>query len=222
MRTATLTVSMAASAAVAFGLGFMAHGDPSAPPLSIPAQSADRAPGASPQTDAEPVADTPTKAKHAKPRTTPETAVQRTTAPRHAKATTAATAKAAGASGPFRDAQDDGKVLDDVGKTLFPNGIGVHVPDVLLPFPGRGEGQTDDSGETFLSEDDGPEYPYEEAWGDTPDTAADPGVVCDPVLAADLGVPLGDCEAEPNHMGDWYPETSPMVTAEVAPLTARD
>ncbi|QAY26973.1 hypothetical protein SEA_SHAWTY_50 [Streptomyces phage Shawty] len=207
---------MAASAAVAFGLGFMAHGDPYAPPLSVPAQSAPT-PSASPQTDAEPVAETTTKAKHAKPRTAPEKPAQRTAAPRHAKPTVAA-----GKKGPFNDAQDDGKVLDDVGKALFPNGVGVSVPDALLPFPGRGEGTLTDAGNTVVSEGGTPEYPYEEAWGDTPDTAADPGVVCDPVLAADLGVPLGDCEAEPNHMGDWYPETSPMVTAEVAPLTARD
>ncbi|MFC9651439.1 hypothetical protein [Streptomyces sp. NPDC056937] len=44
----------------------------------------------------------------------------------------------AGDKGPFEDAQDDGKLLDDVGSVLLPDAPGI--PDVYLPFPGAEEG----------------------------------------------------------------------------------
>jgi hypothetical protein len=47
--------------------------------------------------------------------------------------TAPATAPEAGSKGPFKDAQGDGKYLDDMGKTFVPNGVGAYVPDAWLP-----------------------------------------------------------------------------------------
>lgn len=57
----------------------------------------------------------------------------------------------------------------------------------MLPFPGHNHEA--DAETPLIAEGGSPEYPYEEAWGDTPETAADPGVVCDKELAEALGVP---------------------------------
>lgn len=141
--------SIVASVATAFGLGVLSVNNPNAPagatPLPVPTETVTAAPDVAADDDAQDVADdvavktaqapssTPTKAKHAKPLTAPEKATQKATEPKHAKPTKA------GAAGPFKDAQDDGKHLDDVMKSVLPGvSVGVHVPDELLPFPGPG------------------------------------------------------------------------------------
>jgi hypothetical protein len=50
-----------------------------------------------------------------------------------APATAPDKAAKAGSKGPFKDAQGDGKYLDDVAKTFVPNGVGAYVPDAWLP-----------------------------------------------------------------------------------------
>ncbi|MER5894738.1 hypothetical protein [Streptomyces sp. NPDC001876] len=111
---------------------------------------------------------TPTYApKHAKPSSNVEAKADMKSAPKHAKPTKNAEA---GSEGPFRDAQEDGKVLDDMGNLLVPSLP--HVPDEYLPFPGAGEALPQP----------------EDAVGD--DTYADPGKVYDPELADKLGVPV--------------------------------
>jgi hypothetical protein len=209
MRNFVLPASMVASAAAAFTLGFMVHSDPSAKPLSVPAQPSVSASGTAAEAPAKATADeaavtatqaprtTPTAAKHAKVTAEPETATQRPSAPRHAKP------KGAGAEGPFVDAQDDGKYADDVVKSILPGlSVGVTIPDGVLPFPGRG---------------DVTEYPYDPSWGDDPEHAADPGLVCDAELAERLGVPLDVCPDNPGSIDTWYPlpeaTTTPEATA---------
>ncbi|CAD80147.1 gp23 [Streptomyces phage phiBT1] len=203
MRKITFIGSTFASAATAFGLGALVFTSPNAPAAAFPqpTPTVTTTPDATPMDDAEDVAatvpnatplkatqapsSTPTKAKHAKPRTTPETD-DTATLPRHAKPSAT---PSAGSKGPLKDAEDDGKILDDLGAGLPLPDVGVTIPDAMLPFPGHGKGQEADDAETTLSAD---EYPYEEAWGDTPETAADPGVVCDAELAEALGVPLAE------------------------------
>jgi hypothetical protein len=145
--------SIVASAATAFGLGALAFNSPNAPAASTPLPRATVTAPANVADDAETVADdtapssTPTtaqkpaqgpssattKAKHAKPTATPEKPAQKATTPKHAKPTKA------GDAGPFKDAQGDGKHLDDVVKTVLPGvSVGVHIPDAMLPFPGPG------------------------------------------------------------------------------------
>ena len=184
MRKFALPLSCMASAAAAFGLGVMVVSSPQAPPLTLPVDTSTTQP-AEPADDAEPVA-------HTSPGVKPPTTPQRPSA-----------APRAGQSGPFKDAQGDGKVLDDMGKALVPNAP-VSVPDVLLPFPGHGEGEEAELS-TPVADEEPEEYPYEPEWGDAPEDAADPGVVCDPILAADLGVPLGDCTELPNKLDVWHP-----------------
>jgi hypothetical protein len=194
VRKITFFTSTFASAATAFGLGALAFSSPNAPTTALPQptqtvtavpEAQDVAKTATPGTTTQAKAaqapnSTPTKAKHAKPSTEPEKATQKAATPKHAKPATP------GSKGPVKDAEGDGKVLDDFGNTFFPTLP--HIPDTYLPFPGDGEGQEADEEAPLIA--DGSEYPYEEAWGDDPEHAADPGVVCDAELAANLGVPL--------------------------------
>jgi hypothetical protein len=114
-----LPVSTFASAAVAFGLGAMIFTNGNTP-----------ADAATPQP-------TTTVTASAKPGEKPGDV--------HETSTTATEAKdaQAGGKGPFKDAQGDGKVLDDFGKTVMPKGLGVHVPDALLPWHERDNSNTD-------------------------------------------------------------------------------
>jgi hypothetical protein len=74
----------------------------------------------------------PTTPRHAKPSpATPEPAKTHHAEPRHAKPKHHATrAPDAGDEGPFRDAEGDGKILDDM--------FGAVVPDGVLPMGGHG------------------------------------------------------------------------------------
>ncbi|QBZ73362.1 hypothetical protein SEA_REMUSLOOPIN_48 [Streptomyces phage RemusLoopin] len=116
-----LPVSSLASAAVAFGLGAMIFTNGNTP-----------ADTATPQ---------PTTTVTASPKAEDKPADV------HETSTTATEAKAgqAGGKGPFKDAQGDGKYLDDFGKSVMPNGLGVHIPDALLPWQERDN--TTDAGE---------------------------------------------------------------------------
>jgi hypothetical protein len=116
----------------------------------------------------------PSSGKHAKAYTGSEKVA--TTAPRHAaKPTTKA-----GSRGPIKDAQGDGKVLDDIGKSVLPGGIGVHVPDVLLPFPGPGytgrpEPVTPTSIDTQEDADNAPDTYNSDDVVSAPNVVTDPG-----------------------------------------------
>jgi hypothetical protein len=82
----------------------------------------------------------PAKPKHAKPPTaTPEPAKTHHAKPRHAKPKHHATrAPDAGDDGPFRDAEGDGKIMDDLFGTVLPDGV--------LPMGGNGGKPVDVSG----------------------------------------------------------------------------
>ncbi|QAX95035.1 hypothetical protein SEA_SEBASTISAURUS_47 [Streptomyces phage Sebastisaurus] len=119
-----LPVSSLASAAVAFGLGAMIFTNG-----NTPADAAKPGP-------------TPTVTK--------SVPANEKAADAHEKSTTDAEAvpASAGAKGPFKDAQGDGKYLDDFGKAVMPNGVGVHVPDALLPWQEQDHSDhTTDAGE---------------------------------------------------------------------------
>lgn len=189
MHKIVFPASIVASAATAFGLGALAFNSPNAPAASTPLPRATVTAPANVADDAETVADdtapssTPTtaqkpaqgpssattKAKHAKPTATPEKPAQKATTPKHAKPT----AKA-GSKGPIKDAQGDGKVLDDIGKSVMPGGIGVHVPDVLLPFPGPGYTGKPTTIETQEDADNAP-LAYNPA-----DVVSGPNIITDP------------------------------------------
>lgn len=155
----TLSVSSLASAVAAFGLGaltYSGHSVDAAKPVplarpsastpdTLPSQVAD-APTSRPTAVSAPVkpAESTSKAKHAKPSAAPETATASAPAPKHAKPKAAApkAKPKAGTSGPLKDAQDDGKILDDIGSSLLPDLPVPQLPDSFLPFPGTGEGLT--------------------------------------------------------------------------------
>ncbi|CAA07147.2 gp23 [Lomovskayavirus C31] len=204
----TFGASVLASAATAFGLGALAFTSPNAPETAYPLPT-HSAPDVEPETaplsvgatedpgtvpTIAPVActapsSTPKTGRHSKPRTEPETD-DTATLPRHAKplaTPSPSSTTPAGSKGPLTDAEDDGKVLDDLGADLPLPDVGISIPDVMLPFPGHNHEA--DAETPLIAEGGSPEYPYEEAWGDTPETAADPGVVCDKELAEALGVP---------------------------------
>ncbi|MFJ8955597.1 hypothetical protein ACIRO1_36450 [Streptomyces sp. NPDC102381] len=161
----------------------------SSPAPTTPTQ----APTTEPVTATQAPSSTPTKAKHAKARTTPEKHSRKVQKGKHTKPKKAQPAKTEpGSKGPFKDAEGDGKVLDDWGKLVAPKLP--HVPDHYLPFPGGGDGRPPYSGDTNenLSDDNTTTYPYDPNWGDDEEHAADPGIVCDPEMAAYLGVPVSD------------------------------
>ncbi|MFE9767026.1 hypothetical protein ACFYPC_21310 [Streptomyces sp. NPDC005808] len=98
------------------------------------------------------------------------------------KAATAAEKRAqAGDKGPFKDAQKDGKYMDDFGKSVMPNGVGVSVPDALLPFPGAGEEDKELPPGVVPAEPDS-SYPDPDAGTDTSDdvVSGTPGEVTNP------------------------------------------
>lgn len=157
MRKIIFPASILASAATAFGLGAIVFdGDGATPATAQPQPTVTATVPATPQDgplkDAERVSATTAPGKHAKPYTGSETV--RTTAsakaaPRHAKTaakgatkTPKAAAKATPTKrltlGPVRDAEGDGKVLDDIAHTLPLPDVGVTIPDDMLPFPGPG------------------------------------------------------------------------------------
>ncbi|MEG8276370.1 hypothetical protein [Streptomyces sp. AHA2] len=199
-----LPMSSVASAAVAFGIGALVFTNPNTPadasPVPQPTKTvtappvAGQAPTQTAQEDAqreaagtEPGSLPTAPQKASKPPADAPTTSTRTTAPETAKPAE----QSPGSEGPFTDAQDDGKVLDDIGKTIMP-GFPISVPEVFLPFPGHGEGLPAD--DVTLVVDGDPGY-------------ADPGVVCDAEMAEALGVPLGDCAAEPSKVDTWHPVT---------------
>jgi hypothetical protein len=178
--------SIVASVATAFGLGVLSVNNPNAPagatPLPVPTETVTAAPDVAADDDAQDVADdvavktaqapssTPTKAKHAKPLTAPEKATQKATEPKHAKPTKA------GAAGPFKDAQDDGKHLDDVMKSVLPGvSVGVHIPDQLLPFPGPGYTGKPTTIETQEDADKAAQSSY-----NADDVVSGPNIITDP------------------------------------------
>ncbi|MFH9802786.1 hypothetical protein ACH4M0_11170 [Streptomyces albidoflavus] len=176
MRKITFVASTVASAATAFGLAAVAFSGAETPAAAQPGPTPTVTVSASPAPTA----------------TVTAVATERQTAPQ-ATATQLVTAKpSAGARGPLKDAQDDGKVLDDVANWVVP-GLPA-VPDKYLPFPDDTDQVTDVpklgiNGENDPSEDV-TEYPYDPIFGDDEEHASDPGVVCDAELAERLGVPL--------------------------------
>lgn len=121
---ATLSAS-----AFAFGMGTVVISDPDAPSTGFPAPRATTTVTATP-----PAPETATDGAQAANGSKGQAAAKDTKAKAAAKDTDR---KGAGDKGPFQDAQDDGKVLDDFGKSVMPNAP-IAVPDALLPFPGPG------------------------------------------------------------------------------------
>ncbi|MEV6419686.1 hypothetical protein [Streptomyces sp. NPDC051662] len=109
-----LPVSTLASAAVAFGLGALIFTNGNAPGAT-----------ATPHP-------TTTVTAPAKAAEKPAEAAEKATGDNVAKSATKT--QQAGSKGPFKDAQGDGKYLDDFGKTVIPDGLGVHIPDGVLPW----------------------------------------------------------------------------------------
>ncbi|MGW6313792.1 hypothetical protein [Streptomyces sp. NPDC055099] len=182
-----LPISSLASAAVAFGLGAMIFTNGNAPgeaakPRSAPSTTA---PVQAPDDVHERLTNvtvTETQTTHPKAPTAP----QQTAKPKATKTPKPKATKTAGSIGPIKDAEGDGKVLDDLGHVLVPS-VNLPIPDGVLPFP-------DKSPKPEIATPDGTdEYPYESNWGDDEEHAADPGNVCDPELAAALGVPVSPC-----------------------------
>lgn len=164
----TFVASSFASALCAFGIGAMAFGTPAttadAPQKPQPTRTVTETPSA------------------------PEKPAQHTVKPAAPKTTTKPTAKpTTGSKGPFTDAEEDGKYLDDLGKYVLPDGIGDHVPDAILPFdpdqshesspppfegplPGEGSGPSD-----YVPGDDDNAQEDENAQGDNNDQGDDYG-----------------------------------------------
>lgn len=176
MRKITFVASTVASAATAFGLAAVAFSGAETPAAAQPGP-------------------TPTVTVSASPAPTVTATVapeSRQNAPQTVTTRTVTATPTPGARGPLRDAQGDGKVLDDVASWVVP-GLPA-VPDTYLPFPDDTDQVTDVpklgiNGENDPSEDV-TEYPYDPSWGDDEEHASDPGVVCDAELAERLGVPL--------------------------------
>ncbi|MFD3904109.1 hypothetical protein HXS80_16010 [Streptomyces sp. CB04723] len=205
----TFAISTLASAASAFGLGALVFMSPDTPEVAIPSTKPPSTAVPDIATDAKPAAGTaapsstgtpqtaPTDGKHAKPTTEPETTTQDAPKGKHAKPVEP------GSQGLFTDAENDGKLLDDISKTFVPTLP--EVPDAWLPFP-DGEGTP------------GNESP-DANWGD-------PGLVCDPELAERLGVELSPtCSRDNNGPADtWGPEETWNVPEETpdAPSTPEE
>lgn len=141
--------STTATAVVAFTIGLLANSGPhegpaaAAPttrpsvtaPDTTPSQLPDVADDVTPTpttTVVAPVVAAPSRSlpQHAKPTASPEKPAQKRSAPMHAKPeptpTPTATKPKAGDLGPLKDAEGDGKLLDDV--------VGVLLPDMSMPF----------------------------------------------------------------------------------------
>ncbi|MEW2406499.1 hypothetical protein [Streptomyces griseoviridis] len=125
-----LPVATLASAAVAFGLGAMIFTNGNAPAtVATPQPTTTVTASPKPGSKAADVHEKSTTATEATGTTT--------------KATETTKAAQAGEKGPFKDAQGDGKHLDDFGKAVMPNGLGVHIPDSVLPFHDHYEAETE-------------------------------------------------------------------------------
>ncbi|WP_274031217.1 hypothetical protein [Streptomyces sp. MMBL 11-1] len=195
----TFIASTVASAATAFGIGALVFTSPDAPELAVPQQApivattpdateaAKPVPATSPSSTTTPLT-LPPVGKHAKPTTVPEKTAQAAPKGKHAKPSAKPTTQPAeaGSKGLLKDAEGDGKILDDVTSLVVP-GL-PEVPDEWLPFP-------DEEGNP------GHESPDAD-WGD-------PGLVCDPELAERLGVELSPtCSRDDNDgpADTWTPE----------------
>ncbi|MEU6684404.1 hypothetical protein [Streptomyces sp. NPDC046832] len=151
-----LPLASVASAAAAFGIGALVFSSPDTPsdasPVPQPTKTvtappvAGQTPTQTAQEDVQRVAagteptSLPTPTQKAATAPSPKTATSTRTTPRKVKPApgSAPTKPHAGAEGPFADAEDDGKVLDDIAPSLPLPNLPVDVPDKLLPFPGPG------------------------------------------------------------------------------------
>ncbi|MFE1959225.1 hypothetical protein [Streptomyces sp. NPDC059479] len=130
----SLALAMLGTTAAAIGVGSLAFYGPEAPPLPIPSEKASMsatAPAGAPRS-----APSPTYLP-APPVELMAVPGGREAAPPKPGPTVTKTVEA-GAEGPLKDAEDDGKLLDDVGSVLLPDGP--HIPDEYLPFPGPEDG----------------------------------------------------------------------------------
>ncbi|MFE0692744.1 hypothetical protein [Streptomyces sp. NPDC058869] len=208
----TFIASSVASAATAFGIGALVFASPNAPERAVPeltppaAATPDTAPSAETRAPSSPATPStaPPVGRHAKPTTEPEKPAQAAPTGKHAKPTTKATTEPAepGSRGPLKDAEGDGKVLDDIGNILMPSLP--EVPDEWLPFPDAEGNPGNEAPDAEVGNPDW-EYPYDPNWGDSPEDAADPGIVCDEELAEYLGVELSPtCARDDNgDSGTW-------------------
>jgi hypothetical protein len=135
--------SVTTTAVVAFGIGALAYSGPNESPsaaapttrpsVSTPDTTSPQLPDDVTPTPTEtvfvprPVALPRSVPQHAKPTASPEKPAQKRHTPKHAKPAKPKHAKPrAGDLGPLKDAEGDGKVLDDV--------VGTLLPDFAMPF----------------------------------------------------------------------------------------
>jgi hypothetical protein len=146
-----LPAASLASAAAAFGLGALVFSGPSKPADASPLPQPTRTVTAPPVAGQKPAEAAKDDVQRVSVTTTPAAPRSTTTAPRTAEkgdpATSPRTKAApkptpaepkAGSKGPFTDADNDGKVLDDMKPSLPLAELPIDVPDKLLPFPGPG------------------------------------------------------------------------------------
>lgn len=194
----TFGASVLLSTASAFAIGALTFNSPFAPPASAPTQTThpkpnDRADGSEKATEgAQDGTETPTKAE--------------------AQARGTATAKAGG-KGPFKDAQGDGKYLDDAVSSVVPQSVSEHVPDSLLPFPGR----EDDLPTGVVPADPDANYPDPDEGTDTSDdvVSGTPGESTNDG-AQDGGIPIDSARPGPKPGSGVGP--TPSLPTGVVPL----
>ncbi|AFU62239.1 hypothetical protein TG1_44 [Streptomyces phage TG1] len=203
MRNSTFAASLVATAGAALGLGFVLDGeraDSHATPN--PAVTVTETPDApeSAQGDADGTQD----------RTDAGQSVGGTVgAPNgHAESARARTVEA-GDAGPLKDAQGDGKVLDDMGKAVMPGGVGLHISDDLLPFPGEYvEPEADDvvSAPNVITDPDKP-------WFDLPEEPVTADVESAPMSTASVesSGPVRQTAPAPRPSFNWF---TPVSKAE--------
>ncbi|QAX93304.1 hypothetical protein HOV11_gp48 [Streptomyces phage Vash] len=187
MRKIVLPAAMVASAATAFTLGALAFNSSNTPAGATPMP----APTVTETVKAE-------AAEKAADGTQDGTAKATTT-----KTTKTTKKAAAGSKGPFADAENDGKYLDDFGKSVMPHGVGVHVPDALLPFPGRDTTNTDPTTlpPGVVPADPDANYPDPDAGTDTSDDVVSGSPGESTTSAGDTGVPLDSSRPGPKPGG---------------------
>ncbi|WP_330174526.1 hypothetical protein OG875_13830 [Streptomyces sp. NBC_01498] len=136
--TVSLSLAALGAALAAIGLGWLTFGSPEAPPLPMPLvqQSGAPAPAIGPELDV-PLVFLPLPPNEVMAVPDSKKSAPRGNGKEPARPEPRPTASApveAGDGGPLKDAEEDGKLLDDVGSVLFPDSPGI--PDVYLPFPG--------------------------------------------------------------------------------------
>jgi hypothetical protein len=143
LSTKSVTLSALVSAVAAFGVGALAFNgqDAAAPsPVTRPdtAKGAEAAPDTATTPDTEPVAATP-KVATATPSATATDTAAKGKGHGHGQAAKPKATKSAKSKGPkgLVDRDGDGKMLDDIGRTVVPNMPKPDVPDELIPFPGQ-------------------------------------------------------------------------------------